>query len=149
MKPLHADEHCRHYSYRNTGLAGYQRGDPGGPECARGVDLSAPGAGRCCWPEPKAACEKREEYTDDERAAWKAHVASRMVMLAEAIEAIPEPIPTGTSGKTTCPHCAGFLHWTRSRNGHVYLQCTGPDCIGPVHFNVQADRPWPASKVAS
>lgn len=142
-RPVHATNHCRHYDY----VRGV--GPDSGPKCSLGVDLSAPGAWGCCVPEPKEVCASREEYTDEERAAWKRYTAHRMVMLGEAIDAIPEPIKPGTQGNTTCPHCAGFLQWTRTRNGHVWLQCSGPGCIGPVHFNVPADRPWPASKAVA
>lgn len=37
-KPVHATKHCRHYSYRNTGIAGYRRGDLGGQDIADAVE---------------------------------------------------------------------------------------------------------------
>ncbi len=137
-KPIHANDHCRFYSY--------ERGLGGGPRCAQGVDLER-GSTRCCMPDQKEPCGMRQEYTNEERHAWMEYVVRGTQRLAEAIAAIPEPIKVGTQGRTTCPHCSGFLTWQRMSNGHVWLQCTGPDCIGPVHFTVPRDRPWPASAV--
>jgi hypothetical protein len=97
-------------------------------------------------PDASKGCPSREEYSESERVAWKDYVAERMVKLGQAVDAIPGPIVPGEEGHTTCPHCAGFLTWQRMRNGNVWLQCSGPDCIGPVHFNIPADRIWPASK---
>jgi hypothetical protein len=136
-KPLRATHHCRHYSY--------VRGLSGGPSCALGVDLSGPGASAKCWPEPKASCDKRENFTDAERAAWKAYTVSRLTMLGEAVAAIPAPIPCGTTGECPCPHCDGELRWSRASNGHVWLSCTTTDCIGPVHFNVDRKASWPVN----
>lgn len=101
-----------------------------------------PGAG------PGAICARRQEYTDAERTAWKDYVARRMTMLSEAVAAIPHAIPIRSEGDCPCPHCSGKLTWSRHSNGHVWLQCTTADCIGPVHFNIPRDRQWPVSKVA-
>lgn len=77
-RPLRATHHCRHYSYRNTGLAGLRSGDHGGPQCALGIDLSAPAASKPCMPAGTfpalpgdTQCASREDYTDAERAEWK------------------------------------------------------------------------------
>ena len=92
-KPVHATKHCRHYSYRNTGIAGYRRGDPGGPQCARGCDQS--GGVDKCMPDrrPESVCGQREEYTDAERAEWNAYVSSSL----ERMTVIAKHIP-GSSG---------------------------------------------------
>ena len=137
MRPLRATHHCRHYSY-SPGLSG-------GPCCAAGVDMSAPGSPAPCMPEPKVSCDKRENFTDAERATWKEYTDSRLKMLGEAVAAIPAPIPCGTTGECPCPHCDGELRWSRASNGHVWLSCTTPDCVGPVHFNVDRKASWPAS----
>lgn len=137
--PLRATHHCRHYNYEH-GLHGR------GPICARGIDLSAPAANRPCMPEATDGCVSREEYTDAERAVWVDYRNRRLTMLSEAVEAIPAAVPIGSEGRTTCPHCAGFLSWSRMRNGNVWLQCSGPGCIGPVHFNIPRDQVWPTWK---
>lgn len=141
-KPTRATEHCRHYSY--------ERGLSGGPRCAAGIDLSEGGSTAPCMPGagPGAICARRQEYTDAERTAWKDYVARRMTMLSEAVAAIPHAIPIRSEGDCPCPHCSGKLTWSRHSNGHVWLQCTTADCIGPVHFNIPRDRQWPVSKVA-
>jgi hypothetical protein len=100
-------------------------------------------------PDPKSPCAKREEYTDAEREAWKAYRDAGMVKMIEAVAAIPAPIHCGTSGGCKYPHCPGELRWSRASNGHVWLQCTTPDCIGPIHFNVDRKTSWPAAAVAS
>lgn len=140
-KPLRATNHCRHYSY-SPGLSG-------GPCCAAGVDMSAPGSSNRCMPNPKADCDKREDFTDAERAEWRAYVDGRLVMMAEAVAAIPAPIPCGSTGECQCPHCPGELRWSRASNGHVWLSCTTPDCVGPVHFNIDRKTSWPVSAGAS
>lgn len=140
-KPLRATNHCRHYSY--------ERGLSGGPRCGLGVDLTAPAASSACWPDPKLACDKRQDFSDAERAEWRAYVDGRMLKMAEAVAVIPAPIPCGTTGSCKCPHCPGELHWSRASNGHVWLQCTTDDCIGPVHFNVDRKTQWPATAGAA
>lgn len=145
-KPLRATNHCRHYSYERGNI---NAGDFGGPRCAAGEDMSQPGSFGRCMPDPNGPCAKREDYTDAERKAWKAYGDSRMTMMVEAVAAIPAPIPCGTTGECPCPHCDGKLRWSRASNGHVWLSCTTPDCVGPVHFNVDRKTSWPVSAGAS
>jgi hypothetical protein len=140
-KPLRATNHCRHYSY-SPGLSG-------GPCCAAGVDMSQPGSSARCMPDPKGACGKREDFTDAERADWKAYVDGRLMKMAEAVAAIPASIPCGTTGEYKCPLCPGELRWSRASNGHVWLSCTALDCVGPVHFNIDRKTSWPASAGAA
>lgn len=135
--PLHATEHCRHYSYRNTGLKGIRDGDLGGPVCALGIDLSAPGAGKKCWPDPEVPCLKREDYTTAERVAWKLHVGESMIRMAVIMQAIPEPKKidrhrfAGDSGSLSCPGCkTGTVRYTHATgNGHLHAYCTTPHCF--------------------
>ena len=67
--------HCRHYSYEPSS-DGTLVGNDGGPTCAVGIDLSAPGASKCCWSEPEGACPKREEETGAERLAFAEKIIS-------------------------------------------------------------------------
>lgn len=135
--PLHASNHCRHYSY--------ERGKnwlDGGPRCARNLDLTVPGSSGCCMPEPRGPCTLREEYTDAERAAWEAARSAGMGRLANAVLAVPHPIPMRTGGTMECPNCEGVLHYGRWRGG-AEIQCETPNCCG-AHFNIKGDTPWPA-----
>lgn len=71
--PPLANANCRHLGH--------------GPTCARGVDLKARRDTRPCLPPskglglvlatpgPLGPCPKRQDYTDEERAAWRAYVA--------------------------------------------------------------------------
>lgn len=140
-RPLRATQHCRHYSY--------ERGLGGGPRCAKQVDLTKPGSFRMCMPDADVPCARREEYTEEERAAWKNHQAEGLLRMVLAVEAIPEPVPCGGRGQCKCPNCeAGELNWSRASNGHVWLQCSTPECLGPLHFNIHRSTVWPASKKA-
>lgn len=138
-RPTHANNHCRHYSYRNTGLTGFQSGDHGGPRCAVGIDLSDPGAALKCMPKPTGdGCDWREEFTDDERAAWKLWreegIARMIVIMAQMPGSSRDKKNRpewGKSGSFPCPACAiGMVRWTRARvNGHVMAACSTPDCF--------------------
>lgn len=71
--PQVANDYCRHFGP--------------GPTCARGVDLQARRDTRPCQPPckglglvqatpgPLGHCPKRQDYTAEERAAWRAYVA--------------------------------------------------------------------------
>lgn len=134
-KPLRATKHCRYYSYE-AGLSG-------GPRCAAGIDLSAPRAIMPCMPDAEAKCGQRVDYTDDERRAWKASVAERLLRLAAAIAALPHPLPVNTSGTIDCPNCGGHLHYSRWHRG-ASLNCTTEYCCG-AQFNIAANADWPVS----
>lgn len=99
-------------------------------------------------PGSEAFCAKREEYTDAERSAWKAYADRRMVMIGEAVSAIPDQLPLMSEGNCPCPHCDGLLRYSRAGNGHVWLDCTTAECVGPVHFSIPRDKPWPAKSTA-
>jgi len=138
-RPLRATHHCRHYSYE-TGLQGR------GPLCALGIDLSGSGASRRCWSEPAeadAVCPQRSEYTDEERAAWRTWLDASQVRLGTAVQALPAPIPLNTQGKVKCPNCSGDLHYARWHRG-ASMQCSTPNCCGPVRFAIEAGKDWPA-----
>ncbi|MGY2053259.1 hypothetical protein [Methylobacterium sp. JK268] len=132
--PLRANEHCRHYSYRSTGLRGMMRGDPGGPQCALGLDNAEPGGSAKCMPPPHRdgrSCDGREEYTEAERATWKAYFRQAMERSIVAGSAIPRE---GSSGEVPCPACGeGTIGWARARiNGHLHAACSTPRCFAVI-----------------
>ena len=120
-KPPHASKHCRNYSYE-LGLRGR------GPLCAAGVDLSGPGAARPCMPSPAGdPCPQRSEFTDAERAAWRAAVDRRLERMAVALSSIPS---IGAVGHVRCAACGeGEIRWSRAPNGHLHASCSTPDCF--------------------
>lgn len=128
-KPIRANLHCRHYSYKN------------GPVCALGEDLSAPKAFVPCMPPgtfsaAPGQCPKREEYTDEERATWKVYVRESLEGYAKALAAIPKADPKnkGGSGTIPCAKCGTrTIHWARSTyNNHLRAQCTTPECVNVI-----------------
>lgn len=132
-RPIRATEHCRHYSY--------ERGV--GPKCAAGALEQHPNV-QPCMPNPAASCDAREDFSDGERATWKAFIAERFERLAAAIGAVPHPIPVNTSGKAACPSCDGgsiiYSRWHRGAS----ISCTTPNCCS-AQFNIAANVAWPAS----
>lgn len=144
--PLRATHHCRHYNYRNMGLAGLRSGDPGGPQCALGINLSAPAASKACMPagtfpvqDGDTACASRADYTDAERAEWKAWTDALLERMRLIMPAIPgssadrkKRAHWGETGEFTCPACGTCtVRWARaSSNGHVRAACTTPHCFG-------------------
>lgn len=137
-RSLRATKHCRHYSY-DIGLND-------GPRCAIGCDVKA--RWKACMPSPTEECDKREEYTEEERAAWKAYADHRMDMLRGAI-LVFDPVECGTEARKPCPHCGGTLVLQRALNGHAWLNCTTTECVGPVHFNVKREAVWPSAPTQS
>ena len=137
--PLRATGHCRHYSYRHGDLMADR-----GPQCAAGVNLSAPGASSACWPDPQAECAQRQEYTLEERAAWKTWQSECMDRLAAAIAALPAPIPLNSMGQVLCPNCGGDLHYSRWHRGAA-IQCRTENCCA-VRVNIAAGADWPTPK---
>lgn len=139
-RPPRATKHCRHYSY--------ERGKnylDGGPRCAVGIDLSAPGASFVCMPdkaETRCPCPKREEYTEAEREAWQRSVADGMERLGAAVQALPKAIPLRTGGNIECPNCGGSLRYDRWHRG-AEIKCSTEGCCG-AHFNIAAGADWPA-----
>lgn len=134
--PLRATYHCRHYSYENTGLAGWRAGNHGGPACARGVDLrTEPGAALKCMPQESGRscppCSLREDFSDAERAAWAAErdaSARRIILICAAIPA------EGLDGSLPCPACGGgIVHWSRApSNRHLAASCSTPHCFSVI-----------------
>lgn len=120
--PPRAREHCRHYSY--------QRGWNGGPQCARGVDMSGAGAALPCMPpdhQRGATCAKREDWSSAERAAWKEFSTNNIARAGVIVQAIPR---AGDSGRIECPVCGGTVSWSRARlNGHLHAACSTPNCF--------------------
>lgn len=122
-KPPIARQHCRHYSYE-LGLRGR------GSMCAAGCDMSAPGAFLPCMPpdiQRGATCTKREDWTDEERAAWKAWGAHHIERMFVVFAAIPDDF----GGEVPCPACgAGRVSYSRARsNGHLHAACSTPNCF--------------------
>ena len=131
-KPPKASKHCRHYSYDLAVV------DAGGPCCAKGIDLSGPGASSVCMPKPfegfpdKRACKKREEYTAVERDEWKKWQAEAMGRMIIVLAEIPGDVKDrGKTGTLKCPACkTGTVRWTRApNNGHLWASCSTPHCF--------------------
>ncbi len=137
--PLRATGHCRHYSYKHGDLMSDR-----GPQCAVGCDLSAPGASRACWPSHEAECASRQEYTDEERAAWRVWMRKSMDRLSRAIDALPAPLKLDTRGHIACPNCGGELHYGRWHRG-AFVQCNTEHCCA-ARMNIAAGTDWPARK---
>lgn len=129
--PLRATHHCRHYSY-------LLNSDDHGPRCARGLDVSGPGASRPCWPSAAAdgyACDLREEYTEAEREAWHVYTKERTDRMRLIWPLIPDKAEgRGKSGTFECPACdGGVVRWSRtSVNGHVWAACSTPNCFSII-----------------
>jgi hypothetical protein len=139
-RPPHASEHCRHYSYKRPFTL-----PDSGPCCALGIDLSAPGASFVCMPEKgkiAQACQRREEYTDAERAAWQAAVAASAQRLGKAVQALPRAIPLRSGGVIDCPNCDGKIRYDRWHRG-AELRCSTPYCCA-AHFSIAAGADWPS-----
>jgi hypothetical protein len=137
-KPLRATQHCRHYSYSGSILT-----DGGGPKCARGMNLSAPGSASTCMPDTAnvTPCPSREEYTENERAGWTDWMAERACRSVLILAEIPGSSRDkknrpgwGQSGAFPCPACDwGEVRWQRARlNGHLRAVCTTKDCFGVI-----------------
>lgn len=135
-KPPKASQHCRHYDYKMA------LGDDRGPCCARGLDLSSPGAANVCMPKavgvvPEKVCLQREEYTATERDNWKKWQTESMGRLIVILAVIPgsadkkDKAYWGKTGSLDCPACnAGKVKWTRApNNGHLWASCTTPHCF--------------------
>ncbi|WP_276200090.1 hypothetical protein [Chelatococcus sp. XZ-Ab1] len=125
--PICTSDHCRHYSFD---LDGFLSGT--GPRCAKGIDISGPGEASPCLPagsqfRARIDCPLREDYTDEERVAWRAWVDESH----ERVRIVMAAIPKGQGGVINCPACkVGRVHWSRSpRNGHLHAQCTTPNCF--------------------
>lgn len=119
--PPRAREHCRHYSHT--------RGFKGGPQCAVGRDMSAAGAALPCMPleyQRGATCAKRQEWTEDERAAWRAFQDTSLARAGVIMQAIPKE---GGGGRFECPVCEGQVSWSRARNGHIHAACSTRFCF--------------------
>ena len=120
-KPPIARQHCRHYAYKG-GLV------DGGPRCAAGVDNSGPGGALPCMPDPRAPCPSRQDWSEQERAAWQAWEAEHRQRMVVIMTAIPRE---GFDGRMLCPGCgAGIVRWGRARsNNHLHAACTTPNCF--------------------
>ncbi|WP_199223796.1 MULTISPECIES: hypothetical protein [unclassified Novosphingobium] len=97
-------------------------------------------------PEPRGTCAQRQEWTDEERAAWSSAVEAGMARMVAAIAALPAPIPLRTSGSVECPNCLGTLSYSRWHRG-AEICCATPGCTS-ARFNIAAGADWPARKGA-
>lgn len=133
--PLRAGHHCRHYSYEQAG--------PGasGPRCAKGVLGSEPGAALCCMPQPRFCCDFREEYTEEERTAWRAWWEESAERLSLALEALPKAIPLRSGGTVSCPNCGQKLRYDRWQGG-ASVVCATPFCV-EARLNLSGVGEWP------
>lgn len=135
-RPRKAGHHCRHYGYETAG--------PGksGPRCAIGILGSEPRAHGCCMPQPRTCCDFREEYTDEERAAWRAWTEESLVRMGKAVAALPPAIPLRSDGAVDCPSCGGRLYYARWEGGAL-LRCSTPLCVD-ARFNIAHGAEWPS-----
>ncbi|AGH58064.1 hypothetical protein RHWG_00043 [Rhodobacter phage RC1] len=139
-RPVRATKHCRHYSYDLGAKVEKQ-----GPRCALEVDLSFPGSSQMSMPQgglPRGLCSQREEYTDEERAAWAAFQTECSERVSAAADALPAPIPLNTQGETSCPNCGGVLHFARWHRGAA-VSCETENCA-EARFSIEAGADWPA-----
>lgn len=140
-KPVHAGEHCRHYSYIHASFADRSQGAQCGPQCARGLDLSG-GTIRCMPIQPVSErCPEREGYTDEERAEWRAWVDASIARATLIMAQMPGSSTSrksrsewGKSGSFNCPGCnAGTVRWSRApNNGHLRAACSTPHCFAVI-----------------
>lgn len=124
--PPRARHHCRHYSYS---IESFREGG-GGPQCAAGCDMSAPGSALPCMPldsQRGATCSKREEWTDKERAEWEAWVDHHRARMLAVFSVLPDD----SGGTIPCPACGtGTVSYARARsNGHLHAACSTPNCF--------------------
>jgi isoaspartyl peptidase/L-asparaginase-like protein (Ntn-hydrolase superfamily) len=92
--------------------------------------MSAPGSALPCMPPDSqrgASCPRREDWSEEERAAWEAwssHHCERMLAVFAAL-------PGDNFGKFPCPACGtGTVSYVRSRsNGHLHAACSTPHCF--------------------
>ncbi len=131
-RPLAASKHCRHYDYDD------------GPKCACDLDMSSPQSHLPCmpeWQQTGKTCDWREEFTDEERAAWQAwrdERAARMIVVMAQLPGSSRDTKNkpewGKSGEFDCTACGtGKVRWSRARsNGHVHAACTTPGCFGII-----------------
>ena len=118
--PPTARQHCRHYKYVR---------DPNdfknsGPTCKIGKMVDAPGRTLPCLPDG-TGCRFREEWTDEERAAWKEWSDASIERALALLNAIPDD---GEKGEIDCPNCEGPADWVRAFNGHIHARCRTPNC---------------------
>ena len=130
--PGPARQHCRHYGYA-PGLV------DGGPTCAVGVNNRQPGGSAPCMPDG-TGCPSRSDWTEEERAAWKAYGDERLGRMAVIMPTIPGSADRkhreewGKDGVIDCPACGvGKVSWSRARsNGHLWARCSTPDCFSVI-----------------
>lgn len=135
-KPPIARQHCRHYSFVTPFTL------PGsGPNCAAGVNLEGATVSGCM--PGGTGCPKREDWTDEERAAWEAWAVASRGRTEAAIAALPSLGPLN-SRVVRCPNCEGFLTYTRTAR-RAYVSCATPDCVR-FETALRDASPWPASK---
>ncbi|WP_417261644.1 hypothetical protein [Celeribacter sp.] len=138
--PPRARQHCRHYSYELG--HGWPLGEGSGPRCAVGVNMDDGGASEPCMPNPAGWCPKREEWTEEERAAWETWAKDSRARIATIFAALPRQIEVNTTDSMTCPACGGSLRYGRWRGG-AQVHCESSHCCS-VRVNVDESKGWPA-----
>lgn len=119
--PPIARQHCRHYSYPLPITC-----DHPGPQCAVGLDISAPGAANPCMPNG-TGCAKREDWTAAERVASDAWQKERTQRVFAAIADLP-PLKVNQSQQVDCPNCEGKLSASRGKS-RVWVSCSTQHCV--------------------
>lgn len=124
-KPPIARKHCRHYHYEKA---------LGSPTCSGGVPTEEMHLGACMPVNsgvPSAFCALRKEWTEAERATWRAwqdHSMQRLLICAEVIPSGKDA--KGRSGTVPCPACGtGTIQWSRAPNNHLAARCSTKNCF--------------------
>lgn len=131
-KPPIARGWCRHYGRSKDGQGLFSD-----MVCDIGVDFMKEfGRAHPCLPLAEgetSPCSKREDWTDEEKAAWKAWSAEHMARMILVAAAFPERKP-GQSGQFECPACGvGRVSWATARcNGHLHARCSTPTCFSII-----------------
>ena len=128
-KPPMARGWCKHYSNKPAPWPKPRPSTPEamtfGPQCAVGAE---PCRGDACYPDPKDVCDKRENWSDEEKATWEAWQHHSMSRVIVCMEAIPKD---GWGGKLPCPACGtGTISWSLARvNRHIHAACSTKRCF--------------------
>lgn len=126
---------CKHYTgTRNERCdAGVSYIELAGPEYGLAVRLPCIDLGRRRTPpvEP-VPCDRYEEPTAAEVAAWNAQVDAAIARVEAVVPLVERMRREGTSAaKFPCPACgAGILAVALApSNGHARARCSTPDCV--------------------
>lgn len=82
--------------------------------------------------EPPAACDRRQEPTAEQIAAWRAYIDASFSAVTEAARRVrAQHKETGAyQGEVECPTCGKALRWSMARsNKHVHAACETRGCV--------------------